>query len=214
MMRDIYLVRHGLPDFGNDSNTAYYLGGGTDVPLLASQIPEAARLREYFADKNIENYYSSPLMRAYQTLEAFLPEGNSYQIIEEAREISYGEWEGKLKSEYFPLYQKSFLKENAPEEAFPKGGESQDQAARRFLKAVEKTQGNCVLVAHGAVINLLVCLLEKTPYHHFLDGKNPYLGITKLVADDRGNYEVIFREYVYGGVTLPDSTYYLRGGKD
>lgn len=214
-MRRIYLVRHGLPDFGSDDNTPYYLGGGTDIDLHPSQIPEAALLRQYFADKDIENYYTSPLKRAVQTLEAFLPEEKSYRIIEEAREISYGQWEGKPKAEYFPLYRKSYLTENAPLSAFPQGGESQDHAARRFLKAVEKTEGNCVLVAHGAVINLLACLLKGIPYHHFLDGKNPYLGITRLTQNDEGEYEVDFQEYVYGTEAIPDSTYYyLQKGKD
>ena len=214
-MRTIYLVRHGLPDFGSPDNTPYYLGGGTDINLHSSQIPEAARLKQYFADKNIENYYTSPLKRAVQTLQAFLPAEMNYQVIEEAREISYGQWEGKPKAEYFPLYQKSYLTENAPPEAFPLGSESQDHAARRFLKAVEKTRGNCVLVAHGAVINLLVCLLKGVPYHHFLDGKNPYLGITGLIQDDQGNYSVQFQEYVYGSETIPDSTnYYLRKGEN
>ncbi len=214
-MRRIYLVRHGLPDFGGPDNTPYYLGGGTDIDLHPSQLPEAARLKHYFDDKGIENYYTSPLKRAVQTLQAFLPEGKGYEVIEEAREISYGQWEGKPKAEYFPLYQKSYLTENAPPQAFPKGGESQDHAARRFLKAVEKTEGNCVLVAHGAVINLLACLLKGTPYHHFLDGPNPYLGITGLSQDDEGNYAVDFQEYVYGSEMIPDSTYYyLQKGRE
>ena len=72
-----------------------------------------------------------------------------------------------------------------------------------------------MLVAHGAVINLLVCLLKGVPYHHFLDGKNPYLGITGLIQDDQGNYSVQFQEYVYGSETIPDSTYYyLRKGEN
>ncbi|MCR5066715.1 MAG: histidine phosphatase family protein [Erysipelotrichaceae bacterium] len=210
MSRKIYLIRHGLPDFGNENNQPYYLGGGTDIDLREDQKEKAARLKEYFADKGIENWYSSPMKRAVQTLEAFLPEGTDYTVIEEAREISYGEWEGKPKAEYFPFYQKSFLTENAPAEAFPKGGESQDHAARRFLRAVQKSEGSCVLVAHGAVINLLVCLLEGTPYHRFLDGKNPYLGITCLTESDKGSYTVDFREFVYGDEVIPDSTYYYR----
>ena len=213
MTREIYLVRHGLPDFNNENNTPYYLGGGTDVNLHPSQKEAASKLKEYFRDKNIENYYSSPMKRAYQTLECFLPENVSYTVIEEAREICYGEWEGKLKSEYLPLYQKSYLTKDAPRSAFPKGSETQDEAARRFLKAVNKTEGNAVLVAHGAVIHLLVCLLKDKPYYRFLEGKNPYLGITKLTQGDDGKYTVDFEEFVYGSEVMPDYTYYyLHGG--
>ena len=193
-MREIYLVRHGMPKFEDKDETPIYLGGWTDINLRDDAKSAAAKLAEYFKDKRIDNYYTSPLKRTKQTLEAFIPEGKQPIELEDAREIIYGEWEGKPKAEYFPKYKKAYMTANAPEELFPKGHETQDHAARRLLDGIKKTEGNCVIVSHGGIMCLLVCLVEGIPYYRFLEGRNPYLGITKIIEDDNGNYHVEFKE--------------------
>ena len=61
----IYVVRHGETDWNNK----HLVQGLIDNPLNEKGREQAKNISEFFKDKNIKKFYSSPLCRAVETLE-------------------------------------------------------------------------------------------------------------------------------------------------
>jgi len=188
-MRSIYLVRHGVPDFPN--GIILLQGRHTDLNLNPKCFSDAHNLGPYFADKDIENWYSSPLKRAQQTLEQFIPSGRKPVILEDAAEVYFGRWEGKSWEENMKNDPELFEKRRTDNTVLPPGAEDMRQAAKRMMNAINQTEGNCVIATHWTVISLVTCLITGHPYEDYVSIPHPYLGVTKIVEDD-GRFSVEF----------------------
>ena len=188
-MRSIYLVRHGIPAFPNGITVIQ--GRYTDLDLNPGCYPDARLLRAYFEDKKIDNWYSSPLKRARQTLQQFIPPDRDMIILEDAAEVYFGRWEGKSWEENMKNDPELFMRRREDNTVLPPGAEDMRQAAKRMLRAINQTEGNSVIASHWTVISLVTCLLTGHPFEDYTSIEHPYLGVTKINCND-GSYTVEF----------------------
>lgn len=184
-MKNLYLVRHGTPDFKNGIKLCI---GRTDIDIGEQGILEAINLREFFKDKlrngEIEKIYSSPLVRCIHTAE-LIAGGNSREnsvgnkeIITDdgLMEIYMGCWEG------VPL--KDIKKELGDE---PYDGEKRVDALKRFEKSLRKimnkTDGDAICVAHAGVNCVFLASVMGENLRTSRSLKQPYGGYSHLKYD-------------------------------
>lgn len=189
-MREIYLVRHGYPAFENDKIVIQ--GSSVDYPLHPLCFEEASTLKSFFQDKNIDHWYHSPLLRTQQTLAQFAPDNVKLEVLEDAKEVNFGRWEGKSWDENRKADPELFAKRTEDNTTLPPDGENMTLAAKRMLEAVLSTQGNAVISTHWTVISLLYCLVENYPFAKYMSVPHPYLGVSKII-EDKG---ILHFEYV------------------
>lgn len=152
----ILIVRHGQ-SIGNA--TRRFLGT-TDLDLSPLGYRQAYRTAEYLASENIDEVYSSDLLRAYNTA---LPNakirGLEVKTSKELRETYAGRWEGMCVDDILATERDKFVNEwrgNFGLAVLPEG-ESVPHARERFhsevLKIALENKGKTVLIAaHAAVI--------------------------------------------------------------
>lgn len=90
----LHLIRHGL----TVGNTEGRYIGSTDLPLCQRGIDELNALKSKYAYPNVETVFTSPLLRAKQTADILFPGAKKYEL-DDLRELSFGEFEGKTPAE-------------------------------------------------------------------------------------------------------------------
>ena len=99
----LHLIRHGLTDYNLDGRYC----GTLDPPLCKEGIDQLYDLMEQYDYPYVDEVYASPLLRARQTAEILFP-GCEYTAVENLREASFGQFEGKTMSQLMdnPEYSK------------------------------------------------------------------------------------------------------------
>ena len=161
-MAKIFLVRHG--DTKLNSRERFW--GQTDVPLSESGLKQARQLRDRLAPHKLDVVYCSDLTRCLATAEIIASAQQArIKVCEELREINFGFVEGltfdEIKERHSELAEIMSVWNSRP--SFP-GGEDFDELnerVTRFLPLLAKhADGDRVLiVAHSAIIRLLICNL-------------------------------------------------------
>ena len=152
----IHLIRHGITA-GNEEGR--YIGS-TDLPLSGAGEARLKKLAAKYPYPKAEVYLSSPLKRCTQTMKILYPEAKAI-LVNDFRECSFGEWEGKTANEIAakdPAFAKWIAGEG--KEVTPPGGESGGVFMQRTCAAFERivkglmTSGiaSAVLVAHGGTL--------------------------------------------------------------
>ena len=140
-MRNLYLIRHGTPDFPKGIKKCI---GKTEIDIGQVGKIEAKNLRDCFKKCNIEAIYASPLIRCIHTAEIIADGKLEVKVKNGLEEIYMGHWEG------IPLKQ---IKKQLGDE--PIYGEKRVDALVRFegaLKEIMKnTSGDIICVAHAGV---------------------------------------------------------------
>ena len=160
MKTTLYLVRHGQ-SLGNLNGQML---GHTNLDLSEFGYRQAAATFEYLKDLHFDAVYSSPLLRAYNTI---LPHaehrGLTVTPLESLREIYLGVWEGMYLADVVHRWPYTFTeiwRANFGLCTPPKGEYVQD-AADRVLKALteiaENHKGETVLVGGHAGIFRAAC---------------------------------------------------------
>lgn len=180
-MKNLYLVRHGTPDFKDGIKLCI---GRTDIDIGEQGILEAINLREFFKDKlrngEIEKIFSSPLVRCLHTAELIAGENSvrNKEIFTDdgLMEIYMGCWEG------VPL--KDIKKELGDE---PYDGEKRVDALKRFEKSLReimnKTDGDAICVAHAGVNCVFLASIMGENLRTSRSLKQPYGGYSHLKYD-------------------------------
>jgi len=158
-MVKLLLVRHGETEW----NKAGRFQGHTDVELNNTGRWQAERLRDRLAGQRIDVVYSSDLKRTLDTAQIVVS-GRGLTVIpcKELREINFGELEGMTFDEIRRRYP-AWGDRNA-EVSIP-GGESLEQLASRvklfasWLIEQHSEDETVLIVAHGALLRVLVCVL-------------------------------------------------------
>ena len=88
-MRNLYLVRHGKPQYPDEHS---YCVGQTDFSLSMLGHLQAVLLNEELSDK-ISGVYCSPLLRTVETAGHMAPE-LPHIIVSDLSERNLGEWDG------------------------------------------------------------------------------------------------------------------------
>lgn len=158
---EIVLVRHAEVE---ESYQGRYLGG-TDAPLSARGMRQAAALAANPELQELGKVFASTMLRARQTVEAALP-GNTCAWLDDLREIRFGDWENRTFSDILendPVNAIGWKKLDGSF-AFP-GGDSLDSFRRRISRAAEtilaqarpnEEHRKIFIFAHGVVIRFLI----------------------------------------------------------
>lgn len=160
-MRNIYLIRHGQPAFPDGKHMCI---GSTDLPLSKLGHLQATLAGAEFSNRQI-TLFSSPLLRARQTAEAF---GLPYTVLDGFRELYMGQWDGltfdEIRSRFPELYAARATDKTLP---FP-DAEDHEEGLDRFLGAIRQALSMCTgdiaIVTHSGVMELLLQSREKAPY--------------------------------------------------
>ncbi|KAB2333778.1 histidine phosphatase family protein [Bacillus mesophilum] len=160
-MKTIYVIRHAKAE-----------GQHFDAKLTESGKEQAQLLKSFFKDKQIEVIYSSPFIRAIETIKP-LAQDRGLQIVEDAR---LGE--RVLSSEMFPDWQDKLQKSFNDFELVYEGGESQASGMKRAQEMIQHIlqldENNMVLVSHGNLTTLLLRYFDqKIGFKDLMEMSNP-----------------------------------------
>lgn len=151
----IYVVRHGQTDWNKEAR----IQGGTDNPLNATGLEQAAALGRTLADVRLDAVYTSSLQRARQTAAAF--EGRAPIVaLDELRERHFGKFEGA--SEKDAALVADWNKRRFTWADDMEGGESLESQSKRAESVLRKIRerhkdgGTVAIVAHGGINPILV----------------------------------------------------------
>jgi len=176
----VVLARHGRTEWHHGNRYT----GSTDLPIDGVGTVQAQYLKEWAEDFAPDALWSSPMLRARQTITPTAQALGLAPVLDDRlREVDFGSAEGLSLSELPPAVAKAFELDPVGRH-FP-GGEDPVVAADRveevFHQIGREHQGRKVLVvAHNTLIRLLVCRvlgLELKEYRRFL----PALGPAALV---------------------------------
>ncbi len=159
----LLLARHGESIW----NEVRRFQGATDVPLSERGREQARALGRALSTFRLAAAYVSPLARARETGEIALANaGVPVTPVEELRELSLGEWEGRLAAEIQAREGDPYgAWLRAPADCPPPGAEPLDAVRARVVPAIARIatahpNGDDVLViAHGGVISVYACHL-------------------------------------------------------
>ena len=159
----LLLARHGQSLW----NEVRKFQGGTDVELSTLGRRQAEALGRAVRGRRLAAVYASPLQRALETATIAL-QGTRLPIVavDELRELSLGEWEGRTVDEVSARDGDPYRQwVRAPHDCPPPGGEALPAVCDRVLRAIDRIaaahpNGDDVLVvAHGGVISVYACHL-------------------------------------------------------
>ena len=156
----IYLLRHGADD---DTR----LGGWSDAGLSPIGIEQVRRTSEKICsgNYNIQHIFSSDLPRAKETAEIIADKLKlSVVLLEEFRETNNGDLAGISKTKFQTEYPGLYYSSLDWDQRYP-NGESPALFFNRiknawlsFKRETSGLTGNTLLVSHGGVIDIILCL--------------------------------------------------------
>ncbi len=181
----LFFVRHGQTDW----NAAGRLQGQTDTQLNArgcAQAVQAGRTLAKLVRKSPDSacaldtvhFVSSPLTRCVDTM-AHLRETVGLTPLStptdpRLQEIGFGDWQGKTWSQVVSDH--SDLVEARKRQLWtfqPPNGESYAELAARVEAALAELPGNTLMVSHGGVGRVLLCLIGGVVRHQALTASIP-----------------------------------------
>ncbi len=182
----IFLLRHGETDWNIEKRWQ----GSKDIELNQNGILQAENASKRLEKYKIDAIYTSPLLRAKKTAEVINENRNvPIYVKEDIKEISFGEWEGLTYHEVLSGYKKAFDtwdKDASCDVGY--GVENylslQNRAFKVFQEICEESNGNILIVSHGAWIMALVCKILHIPLEHRLSFQVGNTSITTIEYED------------------------------
>jgi 2,3-bisphosphoglycerate-dependent phosphoglycerate mutase len=158
----VYVVRHGQTDWNREGR----IQGGTDNPLNATGLEQAAAMARTLADVKLDSIYTSSHQRAGQTAAAL--EGRAPIVaMDELRERFFGKFEGASDKDTAIVADWNKRRFSWTDDM--EGGETLESQARRSEVALRKIRdkhpagGTIAIVGHGGINPLLVSQLLGVP---------------------------------------------------
>ena len=171
-----YFARHGQTDW----NTLRKVQGTTDIPLNENGIRQAYQLCDYLKENSISftKIYSSYQTRAVQTAEIAAEQFNTgYETVKGLEEMNLGLLEGHTWDEILSMYAEEFELWQADRRySTSPGGESYQMVLERVFQVLDyileqndaASEGNVLIITHGAVIMTLLAVLRDVPFEQAL----------------------------------------------
>jgi probable phosphoglycerate mutase len=158
----LFLVRHGRTALtearrisgGTGADPELSLAGRNDAKAVASAVAEIGRTGPFAHLESPVVVVCSPMRRTRETAEFIAAElGASIEVIEELREISFGDWDGLTNEEVQTAHHAEFLAWQGSWEASPPNGESLaifDERVREAKRIIldRHAGASVVVVAH------------------------------------------------------------------
>jgi broad specificity phosphatase PhoE len=164
--KTVAFVRHGETPLHVGANR---FCGDLDPELTARGREQATHAREmvHTLMPRVEATWTSPRQRARQTATIILPH-SEWQVIDDLRELSFGQWEGLSKEEASARTPEAYLAwETDAYRNGPPGGESGLDAEPRVNRLIDKICAspaqNILLVSHITFLRLAIALLMNIP---------------------------------------------------
>lgn len=158
----IYFIRHGE----TDCNKAHICQGHLDVPLNDTGISQAQNARDSFSELVFDEIYSSPLQRAKLTAEIINEKHNAKLMFDDRlKEVNCGILQGRCLLN-FSNEQRQYFFDN-PKEFNAESTKELCDRVEAFFKAVENSNKNILIVAHGGVYRALYRYINKIEGYHF-----------------------------------------------
>lgn len=162
-MSDLYLIRHGKPQYPDERS---YCIGQADLPLSMLGRLQSVLLSEILCDK-ISSVFCSPLLRAIETAE-FIAPSLPHITIPDLTERNLGEWDGlsfdDIRQKWPAIYE---ARGRNPDYPIP-GAETPAESGKRFSQALCKilrnTDDNIAVIAHTDVISSYLNILYSEKY--------------------------------------------------
>lgn len=185
--RTIYLVRHCKPKLPSDTSIC---SGIRDIPLSREGIKQAEKLKRYFQHKNINEIYSSPLIRAKKTAEIIADNKLKVEIRNDFSELHMGKWDGMTFDEIKLKYPKEYIERgNDFENYIVEGGESMSMCRQRAFaqlwNIIDNSTGNIIIVAHAGVNRLILSKLSEISIKESFSLRQDYGSINILKYDGK-----------------------------
>ena len=170
---EVFVVRHGKTDWNKECK----FQGAQDIPLNEEGRAAAVKLAERLKDVNFDEIFSSPLSRAYET--ACIISHGAQGVLKNdlLKEISFGEGEGVPFDQWMDTDDPRKYFFEAPDKYVPpKGGETFESGIERMAEFVhtvlepyynKNPDARIMVVAHGAILAALMCVLENRGVEHF-----------------------------------------------
>ena len=188
-------MRHGETEW----NKLQKFQGCRDIELSEEGVIQAKKLEERFMDLDYV-IYSSPLKRAYKTAKIISDkQGIEPLVLEEMKEINFGQWEGLTFGEIKNNYSEEFkLWWNDKIEAPICGGDlSIKNASLRAKDGIQKSVINnkgqkIIVVSHGGIIKAGMIGIfgwDMTMYHKMILGNT---SVTKIDFDSNLHPKLVY----------------------
>jgi alpha-ribazole phosphatase len=182
----IDLLRHGACEGGE------IFRGSTDVPL--TELGWQQMQTSLSAHSGWQRIICSPLQRCRRFAEQFAEQNSlPVSIDEQLRELHFGDWEGQTLVDIQREHGESLRSFwDNPNRFTPPNGEPMDIFRARILAAaadvLQQHRGEHVLlIAHGAVIRMLLCEWLQMPMTAFSSIAVPYAGLSRVRIYYRGD---------------------------
>jgi broad specificity phosphatase PhoE len=165
----VVLARHGESELS-------LVGRTNGDPSLAVALTEAGReqarqLGRDLAGEAVDLCVTSEFLRAQETADLAL-EGRQVPrlVLAELNDIRFGEFEGRLLTEY-----RAWAHSHGPEEPAPGGGDSRAQTVARYVAAygelLHRPEPSVLVVAHGLPVRYVL---------DAIDGHNPAAAVAQV----------------------------------
>lgn len=165
-LKRVAFVRHGETPLHVGANR---FCGDLDPDLTSQGREQAAHAREPLSHimPEADAAWTSPRLRARQTANLILPHAE-WQVFDDLRELSFGEWEGLTKEEAGARTPEAYRAwELDAYRNGPPGGESGLDAQPRVERIVDAISTspaqNILVVSHITILRLLIGLLIEIP---------------------------------------------------
>jgi broad specificity phosphatase PhoE len=164
--KKIILLRHGQTDFNLQGIVQ---GSGVDSPLNENGRKQAQGFYNAYRHNGFDKLYTSALIRTHQTVQGFIDDGLSWEIVPELNEISWGNFEGQPITPDEDVYYRWVLAEwsAGKTDLRIKGGENPEEVAVRLwvaLDVIKKSPHKNILVCmHGRAMRILLCMMMDLP---------------------------------------------------
>ncbi|MEG2709102.1 MAG: histidine phosphatase family protein, partial [Vagococcus sp.] len=143
-MKKVYFVRHSIRDFTSRDDR--------EVPLTIEGVKLAEKLKPIFINERIKNIYSSPYLRAIQTIK---PTADildvQIKIEEELREREVGKWVDNFSEFSINQWHDFDFKLS--------NGESLNEVKQRMIKTytkiINQEDSNIIISGHGTSLAIL-----------------------------------------------------------
>ncbi|CUS26816.1 phosphoglycerate mutase [Paucilactobacillus oligofermentans DSM 15707 = LMG 22743] len=215
-MKHIFIVRHGKTEWNIDKRLQ---GSHADSPLLTDRRIDYQHLAKYLDQYQFSAVYSSPLNRAKETAEVVLSKMeypvSSIQNDSRLTEISFGQWEGRRRSQLIRDYPALFDKlsnriddpalETLKIENFQEAGQRFANTVKQLI-AIAPEDSNILIFSHGGISqlgiqtltnnqqimglkNLSTSIIGQKGNRFYLDSYNQ-TGYLQVVDLDEGNVSI------------------------
>ncbi len=155
----VYLVRHGQTEFNKHKR----LQGWKDSPLSDEGKEHSRIMGDALKRFTFSQVWVSPLGRARQTADIMRESmGFEYDVTDDLREVSFGDWEGFTLPEIDEKYPGQWdSRQNDKWNYRPPGGESNKNAVARAIRIknrIEETvrKHPVLIIAHFAINRLII----------------------------------------------------------